>query len=144
MKNRGFTLVEVALTIAAISSIAGISIPIYQAFQVRNDLDIATVEIVQTLRRAQLLSQMSDGDMRWGVSIQSGSITLFKGTSYAVRDSNFDEVFDVPISITPSGHAEIVFTKFTGIPQSTGTTTLTSSIYETRNITINAQGIVNY
>lgn len=132
------------LSIAAIGIIAGISVPIYQSFQVRNDLDIATITIAQTLRRAQALSQSVDGDTSWGVFIQSGSITLFKGVSYAGRDTNFDEVFDVPTSIIPSGLYEIVFVKFTGLPQTDGAITLTSNTNETRIITINAKGTVSY
>lgn len=142
--RRGFTLLEVLLSIAAITIIAGISIPIYQSFQVRNDLDIAASSIVQNLRRAAVLSQAVDGDTSWGLYVTSGSLTLFKGTSYTVRDSTFDEVFDIPLTITPSGTSEIVFEKFSGLPQTTGTITLTSNTNETRTITINAKGMVNY
>lgn len=144
MKNAGFTLMEGLLSIAVIAIIAGISIPIYQSFQVRNDLDIATVSTVQTLRRAQVLAQAVDGDTSWGISVLSGSLTLFKGASYAARDTAFDEMFEVPASITPSGLSEIIFTKFTGLPQTTGTITLTSNANETRTITINAKGMVGY
>lgn len=141
---RGFTLLEVLLSIAIIGLITGIGIPVYQSFQVRNDLDIATVSIAQSLRRAETLAEAVDGDISWGIRVQSGSITLFKGTSYAARDTNFDEVFQVPTSIAPSGVQEIVFAKFTGLPQTTGTTTLTSNTNETRTITINAKGMVSY
>lgn len=132
------------LSISLITIIAGISVPVYQSFQVRNDLDIATTTLAQSLRRAEVLAQAVDGDISWGVSIQSGNITLFKGTSYAARDTALDEVFDVPTSIAPSGVSEIVFAKFTGLPTSTGTITLTSNINETRAITINAKGMVSY
>ena len=144
MKHAGFTLIEMLLSIAAIGIIAGISIPVYQSFQVRNDLDIATVETVQTLRRGQVLAQAVDGDTGWGVKIQGGSITLFKGTSYAGRDSNFDEVFDMPGAIVPTGVTEVVFAKFTGLPQAIGTATFISNTNETRTITINAKGMVSY
>jgi len=144
MKNGGFTLIEVLLSIAGVAIIAGISIPVYQSFQVRNDLDIATVEIAQSARRTQTLSQAVDGDTSWGIKIQSGSVAVFKGVSYAARDSTFDEVFEVPTSITASGISEIVFAKFTGLPQTTGTITLTSNTNETRTITINAKGMVSY
>lgn len=144
MKIVGFTLIEVLFSVAAIAIIAGISMPIYQSFQVRNDLDIATVTVAQSFRRVQVLSQAVDGDTSWGIKIQSGSITLFKGTSYASRDTTFDEVFDVPTSITPSGISEVVFAKFTGLPQSTGIISLTSNTNETRTITINAKGMVAY
>jgi prepilin-type N-terminal cleavage/methylation domain-containing protein len=142
--QKGFTLLEVLLSVSLISVIAGVSIPIYQSFQVRNDLDIATTSTVQILRRAQVLSQASDGDISWGWQIQSGSMTLFKGVSYVARDVAYDEVFDVPTSITPSGVSEIVYTKFTGLPSVTGTVTLTSNTNETRSITINAKGTASY
>lgn len=137
-------MIEMLLVIAAITIIAGIGVPVYQSFQVRNDLDIATVSTVQTLRRAQVLAEAVDGDTSWGTYITSGSLTLFKGTSYATRDSTFDELFDVPTSITPSGIGEIVFTKFTGLPTTIGTITFTSNTNEIRTITINAKGMLNY
>lgn len=144
MKKAGFTLLEVLLSVAAIAIIAGISIPFYQSFQVRNDLDITANTWVQTLRRAQVLSQSVDGDTTWGVKVQSASLTLFKGASYAARATSSDEVFNVPTSITPSGITEVVFNKFSGFPQTTGTTTLTASTAEIRIININAKGTLTY
>ena len=140
----GFTLIEMLLSVAALAIIAGIGVPVYQSLQVRNDLDIAATTLAQGYRRAQVLSQASDGDTTWGIYVQSGSITLYKGASYAARDSSLDETFDLPGSITPSGVAEVVFTKFTGLPQTSGTTTLTSNINETRNINVNAKGTITY
>lgn len=144
MMNKGFTLLEMLLSIAAIAVIAGISVPVYQSFQVRNDLDVAAVTIVQTSRRAQALAQAVDGDTSWGIRMQSGSIVMFKGASYAGRDAAFDEIFQVPTSIVPSGVSEIVFTKFSGHPQTTGSITLSSNTNETRNIAINAKGAISY
>jgi prepilin-type N-terminal cleavage/methylation domain-containing protein len=142
--SAGFTLIEMMLSVAVITIIAGISAPVYQSFQVRNNLDIATVSIAQSLRRAQVLAQAVDGDRTWGVKVQSGNITVFKGTSYTARDTAFDELFDMPTSTTPSGVSEIVFDKFTGLPQTTGAITLTSSANETKTITINSKGMVAY
>lgn len=144
MRNQGFTLIEMMLSIATIGVIATISIPIYQSLQVRNDLDVVAVEVVHSLRRAKVLSQSVDGDISWGVKVQSGSATVFKGASYSSRDTTLDEIFEIPTSITPSGLLEIVFEKFTGTPQSIGTITLTSSANETRTITINNKGTISY
>lgn len=141
---RAFTLLEVLLSVAALTVIAGISLPIYQSFQVRNDLDIAATTVAQSCRRAEVLAQASDGDTNWGVHIQPGSIVLFQGTIYAVRNETFDEIFTMPTSVVPSGMSDVVFEKFTGMPMTTGTTTLTSSTNETRTITINAKGMVNF
>jgi len=143
-KNKGFTLLEILLTIAVLLIIVAISVPVSITFQLKNDLNIAEISIAQSLRRAQLLAQSSDADTDWGVKIETGSITIFKGSNFASRDINFDEVFDFSLSITPSGFTEIVFSKFYGAPQSIGTTTLSSSINETREIFINEKGIVDY
>ena len=142
--THGFTLIEILLSFALIAVIAGVGVPIYQALQNRNDLDIAANSIVQSLRRAQVLSRAMDGDTAWGVHVEAESITLFRGVSYAARNSGFDEVFDMPSIITPSGVLEVVFSKFSGNPQTTGTVTLTSNANETRAITINAKGMVSF
>jgi prepilin-type N-terminal cleavage/methylation domain-containing protein len=139
-----FTLLEVLLSVAIVGVLTAISIPVSRNLLIKNDVDVAAVNVVQTLRRAQILSQASDGDTTWGVRIQVGSITLFKGESYAVRDADFDEIFDLPNSITPSGLPEIVFAKLTGYPQITGTLTLTTSIGDVRSISINAKGTIEY
>lgn len=143
-KIKGFTFIEILLVVALISITAGISIPIYQSFQTRNDLEISGITIAQTLRRAQLLSQAVDGDISWGVNITVGNITLFKGESFSLRYAEFDEVFSMPTSISVSGLEEIIFEKFTGEPQNTGTTTLTSINNEKRSININSKGTISY
>jgi len=142
--TKGFTLLEMLLSVALITVISGIGVPIYQSFQTRNDLDIAEVAAVQTLRRAQVLSQAVDGDTNWGMLATTSSIILFKGASYAARDSGYDEIFEIPASITISGTQEYVFSKFTGEPQTTGTTILTSNSNEVRNIVVNSKGMVSY
>ena len=140
----GFTLVEVLLSIAAIAIISGISMPLYLSFQVKDDLDIAVVTLVASLRRSQTHSQASEGDTSWGVKIQSGDITLFKGASYSVRDTSYDEIFDVSSAIGFSGIDEIVFDKLSGEPDVIGTITLTSTTNQTATVTLNGKGMVDY
>lgn len=140
----GFTLLEVLLSVALLALLTGMGAPVYQAMQNRNSLDISTNSLVQSLRRAQLLSQASEGDSSWGVKVQSGSIVLFRGSSYAARNAGYDEIFDIPTNIILSGVNEIVFDKLSGLPQTTGTMTLTSTAGETRNMTVNEKGMISY
>lgn len=142
--SKGFTLLEVILAIATIAILTGISAVVYSGFQTKNDLDIALNTVAQNLRRAQVLSEAVDGDTSWGVKVQTGSITLFKGISFIARDTNFDEMFDLQSSVIPYGSQEIVFNKFSGIPQTTGTLTLSTSNGDSKTLTINSKGTVNY
>ncbi len=141
---KGLALLELILVIATITVLAGIAIPVYSLLQVRNDLDVATNTTLQTLRRAQTLSQAVDGDSTWGVKVQSTDITLFKGASYLGRDTNFDESYSLSGNVTPTGISEVVFSKLLGTPNTTGILTLTSSNNEIQNITIGPKGQLDY
>lgn len=142
--RKGFTLVEMVLSIALLTLIVGMTLPAFRTFSIRNDLDIAVNQIVQNLYRAQTLSQIGDGDINWGVHMATGSILVYKGASFASRDMTYDEITDISPSIAITGVVDVTFSKFTGLPQTTGTTTLTSTANEIRNVTINAKGMVNY
>ncbi len=141
---RGFTLIEVLLSVVLLSMIAGMSIPLSRIFLERNELDQTTATLAQTLRRAQFMSIAQDGDSTWGVKVTSSSILLFKGSSYATRDQIFDESTSIAPSIIFSGLSEVVFQKGTGTPTATGTSTFTARSNEIRNVTINQKGMVSY
>jgi prepilin-type N-terminal cleavage/methylation domain-containing protein len=142
--ERGFTLLEILLVVVIISAIAGFSTPVYQSFQVKNDLDIAAQTIASCFRRAQTLAEASDGDSQWGVEILAGSITVFQGTAYSGHNNAFDEITSMPPTITPSGLSEVEFDRLTGQALSTGTVTLTTSTGLTKTITLSSKGTVTY
>jgi prepilin-type N-terminal cleavage/methylation domain-containing protein len=141
--NQGFTLLEILLCVAMIGIIAGVTAPLYNGMLTKNDLDIATTTVVQSVRRAQILSQGMERDSSWGVKVQSGSIVIFKGTSYATRDTTLDETTPMPTIIGVSGTTEYVFNELTGTPQTTGSLTLTSNS-SSKTITINAKGTTDF
>jgi type II secretory pathway pseudopilin PulG len=143
-ETKGFSILEALLSVAIIVIIAAIMVPIYYSTQSRNDLEVAANAVVQSLRRAQALSEASQNDGTWGVSVATGSITLFKGTTYAARDTAYDEISDMAGNITYSGAGETVFTKMYGLPLSTGTLTLSIPVGETKIITINSKGMVDF
>lgn len=137
-------MIEILLAIAVIAIIAGIMTPIFLSSQVRNDIDVATLSLVRSIRRAEQLSRNGEGDSAWGVNLSSGEILIFKGPSYIGRDSSFDESFSIPNNISFSGTSSVVFNKFSGLPSASGTINLTSINNETRVININSKGSVDY
>lgn len=143
-KKTGFTLIELLLSIATITVIAGFSMPLYLRSQTKNDLDVAAQSYEQALRRAEVLSVASQNDSSWGVRVDPGVITLYKGTTFSNRDSSFDEVTTFPANMTISAPVEIYFAKLTGLPNSTPSLTLTSVQNDSRIITINSKGVVDF
>lgn len=141
--NNGFSLIEVLLSIALIALLSGIAAPVFLRLQTKNDLDLAVTSLAQSLRRAQVQSQAVDGDISWGVKIQTSSLTLFKGPSFAARDITYDETSDLNPNITLSGPTEIVFAKFTGLPQTIGTITFSINS-DSVTLNVNEKGTVTY
>lgn len=145
-REAGFSLIELLLCVAIIGLLTGMTLPLYQSYQNSNDVDLDTQSVAAMLRRAELYARTMNGDNSWGVKVQSGSATLFKGASYATRDTTVDETDALPSVITFSGTlSEVVFTKFTATPSATGTIILTHTANnDVRTITLNAKGMVDY
>jgi len=137
-------LIEMLLSIAVVAILAGIMVPIFLSFQTRNDVDIASLALVRSIRRAEQLSRNGEGDSAWGVNLLSGEITVFRGGSYAGRDATYDEIFSIPNNISFIGTSSMVFSKLYGWPSASSTINLTSVNNEIRTININSKGSVSY
>ena len=140
----GFTLLEMLLTITFIAVLAGVSIPLWRALQLRTDSNAAQQILVGSLRRAQLLSQAVMNDSPWGVKIQTGTITVFSGPNFALRDPTRDEIMEISPNLAISGLSEVVFSKLKGDPSSVGDAIFSDLIGESRTTTINGKGIAIY
>jgi len=142
--QRGFTLVELLLSMMIIVVVSGLSIPLYESFNRRNDLDITAQTVASAMRRAQAYSRAPSNDAAWGIKLQSNNIVIFQGTSYAARNATYDETINLPGSITGSGLTEIAFGKLSGAASATGTYNLTSTTNSTKAISVNAKGTIDY
>ncbi|MFH1536801.1 MAG: prepilin-type N-terminal cleavage/methylation domain-containing protein, partial [Patescibacteria group bacterium] len=67
MNNKGVSLVELLLVVALIAIIASLSVPFYRSFQIEEQLDTASKDILQVLREAQNKSITAQEDSVWGV-----------------------------------------------------------------------------
>jgi len=142
-QRRGFTIVELLVVIAIITALAALSLPYVMSFQTRNNLGVAQNTLAQTYRRAQTLSRAVERDSAWGVHVLGTEIILYKGTSYASRDTAFDEKYEIGSNVAITGLNDVSFTRVEGIPSATGTTNLSTN-GETKAVSLNGKGIVTY
>jgi hypothetical protein len=136
--RHGFTAVEVALTITALGIAGALIIPNYFRYIARNNIEIARQNIAQGIERAKFLSQVGMNDSEWGFSTDAipGRGVLFMGSSFALRDAAFDELYSIPETITVSGISEVTFAKVTGFPSQTGEIILRTEYNDEVKVTI--------
>lgn len=149
-KKKGFTLIELLLTVSIISVIGILSTGFYSRFLLQNAVANTSDQLIADLRKAQMYSMTGKYNLTnttWGVRYGSNTITLFLGSSYATRNSAFDETFTVNPSVTISGFTELVFAKTTGLPTggnpSNTPTIVISGGSSSKTITVNSQGIAS-
>lgn len=140
---RGFSLIEIIITLAVLSILASISLGAYQLFAVKSELEISAGTVVQALRQAQFSAQAMENDSAWGVKFENGKITVFSGTSFGSRDSAKDKVLGLAKNINFGSITEVVFNKFSGQVTMPGSISI-SNKSGTKTITYNAQGIISY
>ncbi len=139
--EKGFTLVELLLSVALTFIIATITFPVGVSFYRSQMLEETTEGVLGALRRAQQLSQTGKDQTSFGVYMTSGSYTFFEGESYALRVSEEDEVYQVSPAVVFSGLGEIVFSVLDGLPSVSGVVTLTVDTKE-KTIEISPLGYV--
>lgn len=141
-RAQGFTLLEILLALSVLFLLTAASVPLYQQLQSNYDLDQAAQLTVTAARSAQRFAKSSRLDSSWGIFTQQGSVTLFKGSSYAARDVAHDDVFTLSTGLVISGTTEYVFQKINGVPSQSGTTSYTNALQQSKTITINDAAIL--
>lgn len=142
-KKSGFTLIELLLSMTLLATAFALSVPLFQSFLFRSEIEDALNLSYKSLRIAQVYAESGNQDTQWGVKFQSSQVVVFSGTSYATRNTNFDKTYDLSSRITASGVTEIVFSKIDGFPNTTGTITLNGNNV-TKQLVINAKGQINF
>jgi len=136
LTKRGFTLVEVLVSLGIIGLLIGLAIPFYQTFYLSSQLDNTTSELIQTLRKAQLKAMASEGDQPFGVHLEQRRFILFKG--FYNPSDNYNEIFDLPNTVLISSGVgqNVIFNQLKGTTSNLITITINSSNNRSRNISI--------
>ncbi|MDI6734322.1 MAG: prepilin-type N-terminal cleavage/methylation domain-containing protein [Patescibacteria group bacterium] len=135
----GFSILETIIALAVLAVIAAIGIPIgldsYRSFI----LDSEASNLLSILRRAEGNAFSNNYKKDYGVYLDPNNFVLFRGQSFLNRDQNFDENYARTNAIGVNGLSEIVFSPISGLPNVTGTFTLSNGP-SSRIISINEQG----
>jgi len=136
LPKRGFTFVEVLVSLGIIGLLIGLAIPFYQTFYLSSQLDNTTSELIQTLRKAQLKAMASEGDQAFGVRLEQRRFILFRGF-YNPSDS-YNEITQLPntLTLTSSVGQDVVFNELKGTTFNIGTITISLSGNRSRKISI--------
>ena len=141
---KGFTLLEIILSVAIITIVATITPPAYEKLHSKISFDSTIDTYVSYIYRAQKLSQTNKLNSSWGTKIQNNKIILFKGSSFNTRDVTYDEEFSILSNIEINGDSEVVFAKLYGYPNTEINTSITNGQGNTKTIKINKKGLIDY
>lgn len=142
-KSKGFSMIELLIVMSIISILSGFLVSGYFYYKKTNDFGLAVQQTASMIRKARLNSISVFEDSQWSVNIQTGQVIIFKGTDFSGRDQSFDETIRIRGVSNISGLSQIEFSKVFGIPQNSGSLTL-SNDSENRVIQINEEGIISY
>lgn len=122
--KKGFTLIELLIVISVVMILVAISFPMFSFFRKESELNSASEEIISILRIAQNRTISSKQANSWGVyfnrTTSPESIILFKGKSYATRESGEDKRALLPLSVEmfeidfQNIGSEVIFERITG------------------------------
>lgn len=139
--QRGFTIIEVLLSVALLGIIAGLGMSALLSIQSQNNMAIAQDYFGGALAQAQARARAMQGDSAWGVYVDTGTITVFRGDSYAGRDEGFDTDYSISPRIEVYNTREYRFTKHSGTLPGGSTTSLRQG-ENTLDLEVNTLGVV--
>ncbi|MFA5080492.1 MAG: prepilin-type N-terminal cleavage/methylation domain-containing protein [Candidatus Paceibacterota bacterium] len=140
---KGFTIIELLLTIAMVVILVGITIPFYSQFS-KNNLQIDSGAVIDSIRTAEMSAITQKNNSGWGIHFQSGKIIIFKGNSFEMREISFDEEINISDNYVFSGLNDVFFSPFNGIPDKIGVIIMENQNGIKKEFEIDKRGAIIY
>jgi prepilin-type N-terminal cleavage/methylation domain-containing protein len=149
--ERGFTLVEMLIVIAIVFVLLTATMSLQGNYGVSSQLFSANIQVLQTVRLAREKSIGSLNNSEYGVFFENNvntndRVVLYQGTSYALRDPLYDRatVFPKVISLASTfSNNDLNFSKGLGVPNDTGTITITHDAGVSEVLFVDSLGAVS-
>lgn len=148
--KKGFTLMEVLITISIVVVIAGAGVGFYLNYAKNVELRSATNTLISDLKQAQSKSMTGTGGLRWGIHFVNASSDYYEifstPTDYSDAGKNITmkKYLDAGISFadpTETSTKDIIFNKITGSTSESSITITSSGV--NRVINISSIGLVS-
>ncbi len=127
MNNNGFTFIELLITVGIIAVVASFSLSFFGSWQISLGILNYKAQIIENIELARLKSMVSENNKEHGIYFNLDSFVLFQGESYVSRDDDYDRIFNLSNNLslnTNLDNNEIIFNKYTGQPDISGTISL--------------------
>jgi len=142
--SAGFTILEIIITSALITAIASLGITVgldvYRSSTLSAERDV----MVSALQKTRNFAMTNIGESDHGLYIENNKHTIFRGSSYEARSTDYDIEIINSSRFTSSGTLEFVFEAVSGDGLVTGTTSLTDERGVVRTISVNEEGGIDW
>lgn len=152
--HRGFTLMEIIISVAVLALFGTISIIYLGSYRRSVSIDTEAEKIVAYLRQAQNRATSGESGVDWGVHFDNPSdsddyYALFQGDVYNATSSKEIIYLSKQIQFSDpasSSTKDIIFQRISGWPMATSSVTIQSVADSNliRTISINSAGQINY
>ncbi len=153
--NRGFTLIELAITVGLGVILVAMAVPIYGNLQVSAQINEQSALITQTLRSAREQAVAGYNNSAHGVFFRidpagADSYILYQGSSYANRNIAYDQTKTMGSALSFQNSSftligadvDVNYSKTLGMPNNIGTLLINHSASGQKSITVNSLGAV--
>ncbi len=129
--HRAFTILEILITLAIALILLGVSVTTLLNYRTSRELDTITDTIASKLEEARSNAMSGKNGTNFGLAFSTSTYIYWSGSSYfqgAVENTIYPISSNLSITSTISGtdHA-VMFARITGLPNVTGTTTITNN-----------------
>jgi len=144
-KDGGFTLPEIIVVLSLIVIISAISVVAFFNLREKKSIDKDVDSVVSIIEKTRNMSLNRKNDSSYGVYFSTTSVSVYSGgtriTGNKISEYPLEAISKIATTSLSSYGSEIDFTKITGVPNATGTITISTASYS-KVITVYGTGLV--